>query len=317
MTIPEQLCETILQRSSQPSSVAVGKLIEACKARYGEAIQGILFYGSCFHKKEDLNGLFDLYIIVDDYASVNHNRFHATLNKLLPPNVFYLEVPFEGQTIRAKYAILSLSDLKKSTSKKWFHSYIWARFCQPTLIAYSRDDLVKKQISAAFSQAVLTFVNRTLPCMSHQFTIRDLWQKGLELTYRAELRPEKATKQVRLFDTDPEYFTEITGNVLDALDYSVQPCLEQDKQSYTVNIPKLIQYRSRATWALRIAQGKLLSILRLIKATLTFKGGIDYVLWKIHRHTGVTVEASPRLRRYPMLAAIVLSLRLYKQGGFK
>ncbi len=74
---------------------------------------------------------------------------------------------------------------------------------------------------------------------------------------------------------------------------------------------------NRCAWKLRSWQGKLLSVLRLLKATLTFEGGVDYILWKIERHSGVTVEVEPRLKRRPLLAMWVLSWRLYRKGGFR
>ena len=43
-----------------------------------------------------------------------------------------------------------------------------------------------------------------------------------------------------------------------------------------------------------MSQGKLLHVLRLMKATTTFKGGADYILWKVERHSGVRVEVSER-----------------------
>jgi hypothetical protein len=68
---------------------------------------------------------------------------------------------------------------------------------------------------------------------------------------------------------------------------------------------------------MRIIQGKVLSVLRLIKGTLTFEGGVDYILWKIKRHTGVTVKVGPFLKRHPILAMGVLSWRLYRLGGIR
>jgi hypothetical protein len=58
-------------------------------------------------------------------------------------------------------------------------------------------------------------------------------------------------------------------------------------------------------------------MLRLLKGMLTFEGGVDYILWKIRRHSGVAVDAPPRLRRHPILAAGVLAWRIYRRGGFR
>lgn len=315
--IPLKLLETIRHKSTIPPSPSVSLLINDIMENYGDAVQAILFYGSCFHKEEDLDGLFDLYVLVNSYSNVNRNYLYALANKLLPPNVFYLEVPGKIQTIRAKYAILSLNDFKKGTSRRWFHSYLWARFCQPTALVYARNEKVAEQVSQSLCQAILTFVNRVLPRIPQEFSTRELWSKGLELTYRAEFRSEQPDKQVRLFDATPGYFADITGKALESSTYQVKEFTIQGAARYRANISFSVRVASRIAWRVRIVQGKILSALRLIKGSLTFEGGVDYILWKIKRHSGVTLEVSPFLRRHPLLAMCLLSWRLYKRGGIQ
>ncbi len=317
MQIPLQLISTMEQSSARIPSPAVNCLVKEILSRYGEAVQAILFYGSCLHMGEDLDGLFDLFVLVDTYDSVNRNSMLAALNKLLPPNVFYLEVSHGQQTVRAKYAILTLTDLYKGTSSRWFHSYLWARFCQPTATVYVRDEKVARQVHTAFAQAIITFTKRVMPRLQPQFTIRKLWQKGLELTYRAEFRPERPDQQVRLFDAAPDYFADITRMAFAVLPFQVSAINSQDIALYSANISKPMRLTAALTWTIRIVQGKLLSVLRLIKGTLTFDGGVDYILWKIKRHSGVDMEASPFLRRHPVFAMLVLSWRLFRLGGIR
>ncbi len=315
--IPLKLLDTIKHNSIKQPSSAVSLLINDILENYGDDVQAILFYGSCLHKKEDLDGLFDLYVIVNTYSSVNRNYLHGVANRLLPPNVFYLEVPDNKQTIRAKYALLSLNDLQKGTSKRWFHSYLWARFCQPTALVYARNEKVAEQVNRSFSQAVLTFINRVLPRIPQEFTARELWSKGLELTYRSEFRAEQPDKQVHLFDATPEYFEDITSTALSHSPYQVKEIENQGAGHYRSKISSSVRLASRITWTVRIVQGKILSALRLIKGSLTFEGGVDYILWKIKRHSGVTLEVSPFLRRHPLLAMCFLSWRLYRRGGIQ
>ncbi|MEE3153918.1 MAG: hypothetical protein VX309_00130, partial [Pseudomonadota bacterium] len=56
-------------------------------------------------------------------------------------------------------------------------------------------------------------------------------------------------------------------------------------------------------WRRRARLGKPLNLLRLAKATTTFDGAADYAAWKLHRHTGITLEVTPFRSRYPLLAA--------------
>jgi hypothetical protein len=64
-------------------------------------------------------------------------------------------------------------------------------------------------------------------------------------------------------------------------------------------------------------QGKILSVLRLLKASFTFDGGLPYLVWKIERHSGVKVAITPFMRRFPRLGAIGTLWRTWRLGGFR
>lgn len=317
MNIPSELIAEISGQSNRTASPAVRILIDEILTRHGDAARAVLFYGSCLRSGDDLDGLVDLYLLVDDYRRAYAGRSQAFINALLPPNVYYLECEYEGQVVRTKYAVLSLADFQKGTSLRWFHSYLWGRFCQPTALLYASNDEVARLVQTGFTQSVLTFVQRVLPRVAPDFTAGDLWCRGFELSYRAELRSEKPEKRARLFDAAPGYYEKITPIALDAVDYPVEIDRRAGEMHYRVRIPARVRFLNRLAWALRSFQGKLLSALRLLKATTTFEGGVDYILWKIERHSGVTVDIEPRLKRRPLLAFWVLSWRLYRRGGFR
>jgi hypothetical protein len=317
MEIPSELISAIKRHAFRKASPAVQVLIDEILVRHGQAAQGILFYGSCLRTGDDFDGLVDLYLLVDSYRNAYSGRVPALLNALLPPNVFYLEREFEGQTVRTKYAVLSLADFKKGTSKRWFHSYLWGRFSQPTGILYARNGEAAELIVKGFARSVLTFTHRVLPRISSEFTARQLWRRGLELSYRAELRAERPEKRARLFDAAPQYYEEVTLLATGTGSYPVAAIAGTDPTQYRARISNGVRSVSRFAWGLRSWQGKLLSVLRLVKAMTTFEGGVDYILWKINRHSGVTVDVEPRLRRHPLLAMWVLSWRLYRRGGFR
>ena len=315
--MPANLITLIRQESSREPPEGVRALVEDLLNRYGGVTQAILFYGSCFRTGDDTDGLVDLYVIVDSYRAALPNRLQAMANKLLPPNVFYLELPIRDRMVRTKYAVLSLKDFQRGTSKHWFHSYLWGRFAQPVGLLYVRNNRVEKQVRVALAQAVITFITRVMPELEKRFTARDLWHHGLLLSYKAELRSEKPDKLANLVDAAPEYYKQVTHAAMVSVPFKVEAFAEQDGFLYHAYIPTSVRYRSRLAWTLRSVQGKVLSIMRLFKAVFTFEGGVDYIQWKIERHSGVRVEWTPRLKRHPLLAVCILSWRLYRKGGFR
>jgi len=317
MPTETKLIDQICRRIAQPVSPAIHALTDALLATYREAIQAILFYGSCLRTGDDRGGLVDLYVLVDRYRTAEPRQILAALNKLLPPNVFYIEVPFEDRVVRAKYAVLSLTDLKNGTSRRWYHSYIWGRFAQPIGLIYVRDEQVAMRVQSALAQAVLTFISRVLPVVPSPFTARDLWRQGLSLSYRAELRAERPEKLASLFDVSRDYYENITHTALQLLPSPVAIRQKDGVYYYASTISDRQHLICRVDWMVRCWQGKLLSILRLLKGLLTFRGGINYVLWKIERHSGVKINVSPRLKRYPLVATCVIFWRLYRRGAYR
>jgi hypothetical protein len=101
------------------------------------------------------------------------------------------------------------------------------------------------------------------------------------------------------------------------LPFEVQREQLDSRLFYTVRIAQRTRKLGRAGWQLRRMQGKLLSLLRLMKATFTFQGGMDYIAWKLERHTGVPVEVSPKVRRHPLIYGWGLLWRLYRRGVFR
>ncbi len=317
MHINKKLTDQINRQISQPVSPAVRRLSDTLLATYGRAIEAILFYGSCLRSGHDRGGVVDLYVLVDRYRAAESRRILAALNKLLPPNVFYIEVPYEDRIVRAKYAVLSLNDLLEGTSWRWFQSYIWGRFAQPVGLIYARNDRVVRCIQSALAQAVVTFMARVLPRVPSPFTAREVWIRGLGLCYRAELRAERPQKLIRIFESSPDYFEHITKTALSMVAFPVDLQACDRGYLYSATISDRTRRISRMEWMVRFWQGKLLSLLRLLKGALTFRSGIGYVLWKIERHSGVKIEVPPRLRRYPLLATCVIFWRLYRKGAYR
>ncbi len=139
-------------------------------------------------------------MLVDDYREAYGRALPALANRMLAPNVYYLEAPFAGRTMRAKYSVVSLDAFERGTAR-WFHSYLWGRFAQPCGLLCASDATVRARVVAALGAAVTTFAVRTLPMLPVEFDAATLWTEGLLLTYATELRSERP-ERIRALYTD-------------------------------------------------------------------------------------------------------------------
>ena len=300
-----------------PVPAGAHALVHALRARHGDAVQAILLYGSCYRRGDDRDGLVDLYLLVDGYRSVHGTGLAALANRLLPPNVYLLETPIGERVVRAKYAVLSLDALERGTGPRAFHSYFWGRFAQPTALLYARTEAIASRVRSALAEAVATFVARAVPMLPDEFDARMLWQRGLVLSYRAELRAERAESVHALYAAAPAHYASLTRAALARTPSVATSVGAAEAGRYRVQLPAAVRLRGRLGWVGRRALGKTLSVLRLAKGVFTFRGGPDYILWKIQRHSGVAVDASPRARRHPLLAAWGVVWRLYRRRAFR
>lgn len=292
---------------------ALAALRSALERRHGAGIECLLFYGSCLRSGDLFEGLVDLYVIVRDYRGAHRSRAAAAANRLLAPNVYYLQARVGEDTVRCKYAVFSSGALARGVSHRWFESYLWGRLCQPVAIAWAADETAFARARDALRQATITFLDRVLPCVPAAGGVRELWRQGLALSYATELRAERSGRSAELSEHGAAHFLAATREVAPALRWPL--LLEGD--AYTVRIPAAARRRARLAWALRRVQGKLLSVARLLKALFTFEGGLDYIAWKLERHSGRRVEIPEHVRRYPLIFVWGLMWKLYREGVFR
>ncbi len=312
-----ELASLIEQHAARPIAPSVRALTDALLSRYGSVVAAILLYGSCFRRMTD-EGLVDLYVLVDDYRRLPGTALQRMLHRVLPPTVFYLEIPFEGRPVRAKYAVMSLADFERGTSASWFHSYLWGRFAQPTGLLYERDREGAQRVYEALAQAIVTFARRVLPMIEPTFDAEELWRRGLHLSYRTELRPEHPKAVSGLVDAAPEYYEQAFRLLPPLLPFEVRPAEHgAGRARYQARITPWSRRRCRLAWGIRRVQGKVLNLLRLAKGAFTFRGGVDFILWKVERHSGVRPDIPPRLQHHPWLAKGLVLWKLYRRGAFK
>ncbi len=278
--------------------------------RYGSAVSGVLFYGSCLRTGEIEDKILDFYIIVDSYREAYDKRWLAAANKLIPPNVFYCEVEHEGLTVRSKYAVLSLEDLEYRCSQKCLNVSVWARFCQPCLLMIPKTEIVSTRIRNAISNAALTMIAHILPVCSETRASKDLWVTAFEHTYASEVRSEPDGKGLEIYELDSDRYDRLTPLLLKQLGSETLDTERKQPARWPL-------IKNRVQWFFRRMNGKFVSLARLIKASMTFDGGIDYLAWKIGRHSGVKIEVTEKMRKRPVLSGITLFWNLRRKGAFK
>ncbi|MGF1640372.1 MAG: hypothetical protein ACFCUO_05435 [Rhodospirillales bacterium] len=276
---------------------AVLAVAEAARHRHGPAIAAVLAYGSCLRDGVVDGRVVDLYLLADDYRGSGQGMVMRILNRLLPPNVYYLEAPFDGGTVRAKYALVSLPHLERLVSADTFHPYFWARFAQPVVLAWVRDPAIRARVVAALARSVSTLIDEVRPLLPAEAQSPELWVRAFSETYRTELRAERPGRAAELYRTHAARYDRIA-----AIPDGRQPAIDRG---------------TAGRWRRRRALGKALSVLRLIKAAFTFQNGAAYLMFKIERHSGVSITLTPWQRRHPILAATTVFWRLYRLGAFR
>lgn len=288
MERPASLAALVAEELVQPVDPRVADMAAAIAAQHPGA-RAVLFYGSCLREAQFDGLMLDFYLIVADYARAYSRRWLGLANALIPPNVF----PFQYDGLIAKYAVLSEADFHRLNGPETRNVSVWARFAQPSRLVWAADAVACDKAIAAVARAAPTLLAAAGVCDGE--APLDWWRRAFALTYSAELRAEKKSRAASVVDAQPERYQRFSASAIAAMPAS----------------------GGGSSWARRRFEGKLLSILRLAKASLTYAGGVDYLAWKINRHAGTAITIKPWQRRFPLLAAFTLLPKLLRSGAVR
>lgn len=312
---PAALLDGLRTEALRPvADPGVRALVAAIRARSQRPVRAILFYGSGLWQGASADKVLDFYALVDRQRDFDPRPVVAGLGRVLPPNVYYLETDAGEQRVRAKCAVMRWSQFAAAARGRAATPHIWARFAQPCRIVHVADDASAEAAVALLADAVLAFHRKIRPLAPPGGDARAFWTNGLVETYARELRTESGGRAAAVFDADPDRLAWRTALALPAV-----AGLDPDRVAPTAVPPQGTgtRLRARALASLARPLGKLLTLLRLMKATVTFEGGVDYVLWKIERHSGVRETPSAFTRRHPLIGGWPLLIRLYRRGAFR
>jgi hypothetical protein len=295
----DRLLDIVRAESAAPVPGRVAAIADAARARHGNGVAAVLAYGSALRERDDAGKMVDLYLLVDGYGEAGQGRWLGLANRLLPPNVYYLEIDFQDAKVRSKYAMVSLAQLEALVGPGTLHPYFWARFAQPTALVWARDEETAERVRRTLAQAILTLTAEAWPLTEPEDSPEARWVRAFSETYRTELRAEGPERARQLYRAHAGRY--------DAIAATLGPEAGGGLDRATV----------LRRWRKRRILGKVLSVLRLLKAAFTFHDGAAYLASKIEQHSGVPVTLTDWQRRHPVLASPGLALRLYRQGAFR
>ncbi|MGB3737899.1 MAG: hypothetical protein WA948_00945, partial [Pontixanthobacter sp.] len=180
---------------------------------------------------------------------------------------------------------------------------------------WQQDDRARAKVTVALEAAAITaarFAAALGPLYGQE---EEYWRALFRETYRAEFRVEAAGREHSILSLNHGHFDGLLAAAWKAGGIYFKEhrgLLEPTWPPREVNAA-LHSWRRQRRW------GKLLNIVRLLKASTTFDGAARYGAWKITRHTGVPVAVTPWREAHPVLAApgVLFGVWRAKRGGIK
>ena len=253
----------------------------------GSGASAILFYGSNL-RTGSLEGVLDFYILLP-----------GPQRERIWPRVSYREWDHDGVTLRAKIATMSMERFAAAASGASRDTTIWARFVQPAALVWCAGNDEREAIRDALKAAAITAARLAAAVGPTSGTADEYWRALFRATYKAEFRVEKPGRENAILEVNADHFDGLLPLAWDAAGIA----FDRNGAAMSPRLSARQRKNINAWWRTRARLGKPLNLLRLGKATTTFDGAADYAAWKLHRHTGITLEVTPFRARYPLLAA--------------
>ena len=299
-----------IEREQRPIGDRAEALVAEIRRKHGGAEKALLFYGSSLRAGEASGKMLDFYVLVDAYRDIHGLGLKQLGSFLAPPSVHYCEADGpDGERLRSKYSIVSLSAFRRRARGGAFESMLWARFAQPTILICD-DASLREDLLDTLAHASRHFLAETAPLLRGDLESTAIWERGLKESYKTELRPEDATgRSKQIVAKHADRYAQLSEAVFAAANTGA-----------SVHLPDagpVARNLCRLRWFGRRVVGKPMGAFRVLKAFFTFDAGLDYVLEKIKSHSGAEIEVSDHARKYPLLHAPVLAWRLFRKGAFR
>jgi len=295
--VTDSLAARLGAAPERPIDPAVAEFARELGEAAGAA--AVLFYGSNL-RTGSLDGVLDFYVLLPGASE-----------RGLWPRVSYSEKRHGESVLRAKVAAMTLATFVTAARGETRDTTIWARFVQPSALAWSRDDAAAEEVRAALAEAARTAARLAVAVGPARGREEEFWRALFRATYRAEFRVEPAGREDSILAANRAHFDGLLplALVADAIPFA------QDGHTIEPKLPQARRKQVLRWWRGRRRLGKVLNLARLAKAMTTFEGGMRYAAWKVERHTGMPVKVTPLRERFPLIAAPSVMWLLWKARG--
>lgn len=312
MRPPDALREAVRARvASAALDEGARRAARAVEERGGAATRAIVFFGSRkTQARPDAWSAYDFFVIVDRYrpfydalrASGALRRppaLVAALNRPLPPNQIGLTLGAPGEsTARAKCAVAAADAFARETSPGRRDHFFLGRLCQQTEIVFAADEAARERVVDALASAHALTYDWVRPFLPERFDVGAFCRTFLRVSYAAEIRPEPDGRADALWEAQRGYLTDVYGVLLREL-HAAGALVEHEPGTYALAEPARAGERRRL--AAYFWRSKIRATVRWAKYVVTFDDWLEFILRKAARHSGQTIELTPRERRFPLV----------------
>jgi hypothetical protein len=306
-----------------PSAPELAKKLVAAA---GDTVGAILLYGShLLRTNPDRHSAFDFVVIVDAYrpfysslkaAGEIHRpvRLMTWMAGVLSPNVIAF-TPNQGRAGIAKCLIVTREDFAAALGPNPKDHFLLGRMIQKVGIVWVRSPDDEEWVESRLRDARSGVLEWMAPYLDGPVDAEGLGRQMMAVCYQGELRPEASDRSVRVFEAQAEHFRAHFTEVLQRGEDS--GLLRREGEGFVLAGP--VDSGARRRWSRHFSRSKARATARWLKHTATFDNWLPYVIRKVERHTGTTVELTAIERRLPLIflwpRAIKLLMTRRPKGG--
>jgi len=287
----------------------VRDVVDLIQDACGRDLVAVVFFGSRLLGTSPGEGsAADLVVVVENYLrfyesigsrlpAARHSGIMAALNRILPPNIIYLNDP-GGMRAGAKCFVVTEYDLGLALSADAQDHFFRGRLSQRVHIVYARSDKDRLALERRIEVARRLTVDWVPLYISQpSFGVLDFCRRMMEVSYAGEIRPEARTRVLEVYQSQVTFFRLVYGRVLQEAARDGRLVAEGDRY----RLAKRPSWRERRRWAAFFRRSKARATLRWFKYMLTFDDWLDYIVRKVERRSGLHIELTKAERRLPVI----------------